>query len=104
MSEEDWTTGFAKSLAVFLNGDAIQSPGRRGERIQDQSFFLIANAHWEPLDFKLPDETLGKRWQVVVDTTQVDPAQLVPGRGPEYGAGASVRADGRNLLVLERRA
>jgi len=99
MSEDDWSAGFAKSLAVFLNGDAIKSPGRRGERIRDQSFFLIANAHWEPLDFTLPDESLGKRWQVVVDTTQ-----LVPEPGPEHPAGAAVRADGRSLLVLERRA
>jgi isoamylase len=99
MSEDDWTAGFAKSLAVFLNGDAIQSPSRRGERIRDQSFFLIANAHWEPLDFKLPEDSLGARWQVVVDTTQ-----LVPEPGGEHPAGASVRADGRSLLVLARRA
>jgi len=99
MSEDDWTAGFAKSLAVFLNGETIKSPGRRGERIRDQSFFLIANAHWEPLDFTLPDESLGSRWQVVVDTTQ-----LVPEPGPEHPAGAAVRADGRSLLVLARRA
>jgi hypothetical protein len=36
---------------------------------------------------------------VVVDTTQ-----LVPEPGPEHPAGAAVRADGRSLQVLERRA
>jgi isoamylase len=33
MEEEHWGEGFAKSLAVFLNGEAIPSPNARGERI-----------------------------------------------------------------------
>ena len=37
MTEEDWQTGFAKSLGVFLNGDGIDTPGPRGERIVDDS-------------------------------------------------------------------
>ena len=49
MSDEDWAAGFAKSLGVFLNGKAIPSRGPRGERIVDDSFYVIFNAHHEPL-------------------------------------------------------
>jgi hypothetical protein len=30
MSEQDWQAGFAKSLCIFLNGQAIRSPGPQG--------------------------------------------------------------------------
>ena len=32
MTPDDWNTGFAKSLGVFLNGDALPDPDRRGRR------------------------------------------------------------------------
>jgi isoamylase len=54
MSDEQWQVGFAKSLAVFLNGDAIPSPGPRGERVTDASFLVFFNAHHEALPFRLP--------------------------------------------------
>src|ERR1700678_3014516 len=38
MTGDDWDAGFTKSLTVFLNGDAITEPGRRGEPIKDDSF------------------------------------------------------------------
>ena len=44
MTDGDWAAGFAKSLMVFLNGDAISEPDPRGERITDDSFLLLFNA------------------------------------------------------------
>ena len=44
MTEDDWAAGYAKSLTVFLNGDAISEPDPRGERIRDDSFLLLFNA------------------------------------------------------------
>ena len=54
MSASDWHTGYAKSLVVFLNGDAITEPGPRGEQIADDSFLLLINAHHEDMTFTLP--------------------------------------------------
>ena len=54
MSEEDWANGFAKSLALYLNGEGIAHAGPRGERVRDDSFYLVCNAHWEPIEFMLP--------------------------------------------------
>jgi glycogen operon protein len=68
MSDDDWESGFAKSVAVFLNGDGIREPDGRGERLTDQSFFLLFNAHDEPIDFCIPDLGAAERWHVVVDT------------------------------------
>ncbi len=54
MTDEDWDSGFARSVAVFLNGDAIREPDARGEPVKDDSFFLLFNGHYEPIDFTLP--------------------------------------------------
>ena len=42
MTDEDWQVGFAKSLGVFLNGEAIPTPNERGERVVDDSFYCCS--------------------------------------------------------------
>ena len=54
MSDEDWDSGFAKSIAVYLNGHGIPDLDERGQRVTDDSFVLCFNAHYEPIDFVLP--------------------------------------------------
>ncbi|HET7488121.1 MAG TPA: glycogen debranching protein GlgX [Acidimicrobiales bacterium] len=68
MNGEDWAAGFAKTLGVFLNGEAIPDLDARGERIVDDSFLVLFNAHHEPVDFELPPEEFGERWVKVLDT------------------------------------
>jgi pullulanase/glycogen debranching enzyme len=69
MSEEDWQAGFAKSLGVFFNGGAIARPGERGERGEDDNFYVVFNAHHEAVPFKLPPQQFGLRWIRVLDTS-----------------------------------
>jgi glycogen operon protein len=75
MTGEDWDAGFAKSLTVFLNGQAISEPDRRGERVSDDSFLLLFNASEHDLVFALPPRRYGQRWTTVLDTAlpRVDP-------------------------------
>jgi isoamylase len=96
MSDEDWTVGFAKSLAVFLNGRSLLQPDRKGNRILDDSFYLLFNAHYEPISFKLPSEEWGEHWVKVVDTND-----CVPHESNElYKAGDPVPVEARSLVVL----
>ena len=97
MSEEDWANGFAKSLALYLNGEGIAHAGPRGERVRDDSFYLVCNAHWEPIEFVLPAPPLAERWQVVLDTEQTFPED-----GAILAGGSSRRAIGRSLVLLRR--
>ncbi|MBM3946648.1 MAG: glycogen debranching enzyme, partial [SAR202 cluster bacterium] len=68
MVEEHWGESSAKSLGVFLNGEAIPSRGPQGERVADDSFYLMFNAHHEPVNFVLPSNAWGRRWVGVLDT------------------------------------
>ncbi|NYI03258.1 glycogen debranching protein GlgX [Allostreptomyces psammosilenae] len=100
MTDRDWSAAHAKSLSVFLNGEAISEPGRRGERLRDDSFLLLFNAHHEALDFVVPVVDHGPDWQVVVDTAL--PEVIPPGTGATVGAGTRLRVTDRSLVVLQR--
>ena len=99
MRQRHWQAAHAKSLTVFLNGSAISEPGVRGERIHDDSFLLMFNAHHEPLDFVVPVHH-GRQWQVVVDTSL--PGGVEPGHGPKMQAGDRLTLVDRSLMVLQR--
>jgi isoamylase len=68
MTEEDWDSGFGRSIAVYLNGQGIPDRDSRGRRVVDDSFLLCFSAHDEPIDFTLPGKDYGTAWDVVIDT------------------------------------
>ena len=99
MSEDDWESGFARSVAVFLNGDAIREPDARGEPVVDDSFFLLFNGHYENIDFTLPDLGAGEAWDVVIDTA----APLLDDAEPRtVKTGAAIEVDARSVFVLKK--
>lgn len=69
MEEEHWKEYFAKTLTVYLNGEAIDTPGYKGERIVDNSFFLLFNAHYENVTFALPPKADSHQFTKVIDTS-----------------------------------
>ncbi|HSL58858.1 MAG TPA: glycogen debranching protein GlgX [Acidimicrobiales bacterium] len=98
MDEHDWNEGYAKSIAVFLNGSRIETPGPRGERITDDSFLLLSNAHHGRLTFTLPPPEWGERWIRELDTSETKPA---PTRR-QWRPGERIRLEARSLVLLRR--
>lgn len=97
MTDDHWQHDFAKSLGVYLNGKGIHTAHADGSAVVDDSFYLIFNAHHEPLDFKLPPSKYGKKWEMVLNTaTGEDPSATFD---PE----AIVKADARSLLLFKYR-
>ncbi|MBE9583523.1 glycogen debranching protein GlgX [Mucilaginibacter sp. JRF] len=95
MSDENWSHDFAKSLAVFLNGKGIHSLGPKGERIVDDSYYLIFNAFHEAIDYKMPPEKFGKKWRVVLDTSAYE------ADGKVHNSGDMITVQGRTVILLE---
>ncbi|HZO81014.1 MAG TPA: glycogen debranching protein GlgX [Candidatus Binataceae bacterium] len=100
MSEEDWRNGFAKSLAVWLGGGVSARQHVVAKRAVDDCFFIMFNAHYEQLAFRLPALDWGKKWSRILDTGEPLPA----GDGPVYSAGETVPIYARALIVLRRAA
>ncbi len=96
MAEDDWQEGFAKSIVVFLNGDAIDTPDSRGEPIVGESFLVLFNAHHEALDFTMPAPTFGDRWVNTVDTADA------LREGEQTKAGEQMSVEGRSVVLLRR--
>jgi isoamylase len=96
MTEEHWNTGFAKSLAVFLNGKGIHALGPKGEHITDDSFYIIFNAHFEPLEYRLPPAKYAKEWTKVIDTSE----NRIQEYGEIYQAEQVVKVESRALILL----
>ncbi len=96
MTDADWNVGYAKSLAVFLNGDAITEPDRRGRPIRDDSFLLLFNAHHDTIAFTIPKD-YGDMWQTEIDTAMPITLDIRLSR-----AGEAVDVPGRSVRVLRR--
>jgi len=96
MNDEDWDNGFARSLLAFLNGSQIADRDAAGGFITDHDFYLLFNAHIEPVEFELPPDDQRKTWARYIDTS--DPGQ---GEGKQdINARDRIAVDARTLLVL----
>jgi glycogen operon protein len=97
MNEDDWKRGYAKSLAVFLNGRGIPTPDTRGERVIDDSFLILFNAHHDPVRFVMPDGLAERHWEIVVYSATGLGVEL-PIEAPETG-----EVEGWSVVVLKQR-
>lgn len=87
MTSVDWSTPWAKAIAMFLSGANATAP--------DSDFYLAFNPHSEPLPFIVPAE-LGRLWRVVINTSHSRLKKAVTLKGAKFWV------DSHSLLVLER--
>jgi glycogen operon protein len=94
MTQQDWDSGFGRSVAVYLNGRGIRGTDERGQQIVDDAFLLLFNAHDDALQFALPPEEYSPAWQVVIDTSGIT------GDGEPLRAGDKAEVAARGMVVL----
>ena len=99
MNEENWKQDFAKCLAVYLNGRGIHSLDYDGKPIVDDNFYLIFNAHSEPVEYKLPTRRYGAQWIKVIDTNTNFVAEE---EGERYRAAAKITVEGFSVVLLKQ--
>ncbi len=96
MTSQDWNSGYARSMSVFLNGEGLVATGSRGERIVDDSFLVLFNAHWDAVNFTVPEGLGGSMWQVQIDTSTTKTRDLLVAENDEW------EVDGWTITVLQR--
>ncbi|WP_295711750.1 glycogen debranching protein GlgX [Mucilaginibacter sp.] len=97
MSEDNWNHDFAKSVAIFLNGLGLHSVNDEGNKVIDDSFYVIFNAHDEPLSYKLPTNKYAKDWELLIDTHK-NPNEEVKGK---FKAEDTIQVEGRSVVLLQ---
>ncbi|RKR84373.1 glycogen operon protein [Mucilaginibacter gracilis] len=95
LTEEHWKADFAKSLGVYINGKGIKTRGEKGQKMVDDHFYIIFNAHHEPLTYILPPEQFAPDWQKILDTAQPDWEKKETCK-----AGEDIKIQGRSVVVL----
>ena len=97
MTDQDWRVGYAKTLTVVLNGEALNERDRFGIPVRDSSFSVFFNASEIPAQCLVPGRTEATRWRLVFDTADW-PASAAPG---EVDAGAMWTVRERSIVVLQ---
>ena len=93
MTTDDWDTDFIKAAGVFLNGQGIRGRDARGQRITDDNVLIYFNASENDLDFQLPAEEYGAKWEIVVDTAAGASDEHIP-------AGSPIHVPSRSMMAL----
>jgi isoamylase len=93
MQVDNWEREDGHALGVFLNGEEIPTHDRDGKPIEGHSFLLLFNAHYEDLQFAIP-EGLGDHWTPVLGSE--DDA----GRAEQMAPGALLTLCDHSLLIL----
>ena len=99
MSEENWSHDYAKSLGVYLNGNELRMIDIEGNKVLDDSFYIIFNAYHGPLDYVLPPEKFGKVWFKVMDTSE----DCISEDGISFKAEEKINVTGRSVVILKQK-
>jgi len=77
MTHDDWHSTELRTLAMYLNGRAIERRGPRGEQVVDDSYLAIFHGGARPVSFSLPGSPWADGYEAVFDTAVDDPAAAV---------------------------
>jgi glycogen operon protein len=99
MTRRDWGAADGRTLGVFLNGDELAETTPDGRQIEDDSFLLLFNAHFEDVKMRLPNQSYGREWELEVSTAS---PELEAG-AELFAARAPVAVKARSLVLLRRR-
>ena len=72
MVEEEWSAGWVRCLGLQLSGKTLDHVDALGQTAIDDTFLILLNPHWEPIDFYLPNRLGETAWELVLDTRTPD--------------------------------
>ncbi|HEY5814380.1 MAG TPA: glycogen debranching protein GlgX, partial [Terrimicrobiaceae bacterium] len=99
MSDEEWNSGYARSIGLLLSGQTMDVRDFRGEPIIDDTYVLFFNAHHERLPFRLPRiGTSRAGWELVLDTSRENGFL---DEKIHYPSGGTVELVDRSVVVLK---
>ena len=96
MTEHAWQQDFARALAVYLAGEALDEVDAHGRPVRDDNFLLLFNAAAEDVEFRLPATLVPAHGLCLVDTA--DPDRALP--DVPFDRRVAHRVAGRSLRLV----
>ena len=98
MSDNHWNETLAKSLGIFLSGDKLNTKNEHGEKIEDDTFYVMFNSDQASVIFTLPDKKWSETWYKILDT--YDGFIDANCRNYKLSAGEVIEVKGRSVVLL----
>jgi glycogen operon protein len=98
MTNEDWKDVQSRAFGVFFNGLGLRCLKENGEKLTDDHFYIMFNAHDQDIEFVLPTDKYGKTWVKMIDTPE---AMMFPNEDRQKRSGDSIIVKGLSVLVLQ---
>jgi glycogen operon protein len=95
MGMDQWQDGSNRCMGILLDGRAQPTGIRRTG--SDTSLLMVVNAHYDMVDFTLPEVPQGEHWVLQVDTNQPDLLET----GDTFAFGDVYQVTGRSFLLFE---
>lgn len=95
MAHEHWSDGNNRCMGILLDGRAQPTGIRKAGG--ENSLLIIVNAHFDVVDFVLPEVPLGQHWTLQLDTHQPE----LEGGEQRFMFGDSYPVTGRSTLLFE---
>jgi isoamylase len=96
MRAKEWNEHFVRSFAVLLPAEGFTDTDAQGNRIPEETFLLLFNAHHDEMTFVIP--RLREPWFLVFDTTANTPPAAENAVKDRYVAGP------RSMALLKSRS
>ena len=94
LDQQAWDSGWGRAIGMMLNGETLGIVDERGSPVTDNSFLLLLNAHYQPVDFTLPPAPQGCLWKSILNTSRLNnPFKSSPAR-------KRIKLSGRSLILL----
>ena len=72
MTQDEWNTGWMRSMAVLLNGNTLGEVDSMGDPIQDNTYLVMLNSYGENVTYTLPQSPLNRGWKLMMNTHDLD--------------------------------
>jgi glycogen operon protein len=106
ISDQAWSEGWNKSIAVMFNGRTINAVDVDGKPVVDESFLIVVNAADHGVEYVLPEPPNQTPWRQALNTEDVDdPFVEVPAADKVIVGGRAVRVycdDGVEITAGQR--
>ncbi|MCL4436979.1 MAG: glycogen debranching protein GlgX [Thaumarchaeota archaeon] len=94
MIDQAWQRPRTNAIGMLLGGSTIGEVNERGERIADDTLLIILNAHYEAIQFMLPNS--GSHWEPILHTY----GRSLTSLEKAAAAGQKVRIEGRSIMIF----